>query len=55
MIRQREDLYFYFFTKRIHRFEQCIPSDWGNGYDPVNHLHGLADAEACAVIAMQLL
>ena len=27
----------------------------GNGYDLVNHHHALADAEACAVIAMQLL
>ncbi|MBS7301836.1 MAG: 3'-5' exoribonuclease, partial [Bacteroidales bacterium] len=25
------------------------------GYDLVNHHHALADAEACAVIAMQLL
>lgn len=35
MIRQRPDLYFYFFTKRIHRFEKCMPSDWGDGYDNV--------------------
>lgn len=35
MIRQRRDLYFYFFTKRIHRFERCMPSDWGDGYDNV--------------------
>lgn len=35
MIRQRPDLYFYFFTKRIHRFEECMPSDWGEGYDNV--------------------
>ena len=27
--------YFYFFTKRIHRFERCMPSDWGDGYDNV--------------------
>lgn len=35
MMRQRSDCYFYFFTKRIDRFVQCIPSDWGNGYDNV--------------------
>lgn len=35
MIRQRSDLQFLFLTKRIHRFLQCIPSDWGQGYDNV--------------------
>lgn len=35
MIRRREDVYFYFFTKRIHRFEQCMPPDWGDGYENV--------------------
>lgn len=35
MIRQRNDLWFYFFTKRIDRFMQCIPDDWNEGYDNV--------------------
>ena len=35
MIKQRQDCMFYFFTKRIDRFEKCMPSDWGNGYDNV--------------------
>lgn len=35
MIRQRRDLFFMFITKRIDRFEQCKPSDWGNGWDNV--------------------
>ena len=26
---------FFFFTKRIDRFAQCLPEDWGNGYDNV--------------------
>jgi len=26
---------FFFFTKRIDRFAECIPSDWGDGYDNV--------------------
>lgn len=35
MIRRRPDLRFLFLTKRIHRFLQCIPSDWDQGYDNV--------------------
>ena len=31
----RKDLYFYFFTKRIHRLKECLPPDWGDGYDNV--------------------
>jgi protein gp37 len=28
----RQDLHFFIPTKRIHRFEQCAPDDWGDGY-----------------------
>lgn len=35
MIKERSDCFFYFFTKRIDRFAQCIPDDWGDGYDNV--------------------
>ena len=35
IIRQRNDCRFVFFTKRIERLEQCLPSDWGDGYDHV--------------------
>lgn len=35
MMKERSDCYFYFFTKRIHRFEACMPADWGEGYDNV--------------------
>ncbi len=35
MIRRRPDLQFLFLTKRIHRFLECIPSDWGEGYNNV--------------------
>ncbi|MEG0788705.1 MAG: DUF5131 family protein [Alistipes sp.] len=31
----RRDLMFFFFTKRIDRFSQCQPDDWGDGYDHV--------------------
>ena len=35
IIRQRRDCSFYFFTKRIDRLAECLPSDWGEGYDHV--------------------
>lgn len=35
MIRRRQDLHFMIITKRIHRFLQCIPEDWGDGYPNV--------------------
>lgn len=35
MIRKRSDLHFIFLTKRIERFEECIPDDWGEGYENV--------------------
>ena len=35
MIRERQDLHFLFLTKRIERFMQCIPKDWGHGYENV--------------------
>lgn len=35
MIKQRQDLTFLFLTKRIERFEETVPADWGEGYDNV--------------------
>lgn len=35
MIRERSDCMFFFFTKRIQRFMECVPDDWGDGYDNV--------------------
>jgi len=35
MIRERRDLKFHIITKRIDRFEQCIPPDWGDGWEHV--------------------
>ena len=35
MIWERPDLHFLFLTKRIERFEACIPADWDEGYDNV--------------------
>lgn len=35
MMREREDCTFLFLTKRIDRFMDCIPDDWGDGYENV--------------------
>ena len=35
MIRERKDLEFHIITKRIDRFEDCIPEDWEDGWDNV--------------------
>ncbi len=35
IIKERSDLNFLMITKRIDRFANCIPTDWGNGYDNV--------------------
>lgn len=35
MIKQRNDVNFLIPTKRIARFNDCIPDDWGDGYDNV--------------------
>jgi protein gp37 len=36
MIRERSDCEFLFITKRITRFSQCMPEDWGEGYPNVS-------------------
>lgn len=35
IIKERSDLRFLFLTKRIDRFEACVPPDWDGGYDNV--------------------
>ena len=35
MMRVRRDCMFYFFTKRIDRFAECLPPDWADGYPNV--------------------
>lgn len=35
MMKARSDLRFAIITKRIHRFMDCIPEDWGDGYPNV--------------------
>jgi protein gp37 len=36
MIKERSDLEFLFITKRIDRLEECLPEDWGDGYENVH-------------------
>lgn len=36
IIKERSDLNFFFITKRILRFMECIPDDWGEGYANVS-------------------
>ena len=36
MMRERSDCEFLFITKRITRFAQCLPEDWGEGYPNVS-------------------
>lgn len=35
MIKERNKVHFYIITKRIERFMECIPNDWGSGYSNV--------------------
>ena len=35
MIWERSDLFFFIVTKRIHRAEECLPEDWGSGWENV--------------------
>ena len=35
MIRQRKDVTFWLQTKRAYRVKQCLPEDWGDGYDNI--------------------
>lgn len=35
MIRERSDVKFLIYTKRVFRMKDCLPSDWGDGWDNV--------------------
>lgn len=35
IIRKRPDVIFQLLTKRVSRISECLPDDWGNGYDNV--------------------
>lgn len=36
MIKWRKDLNFALFTKRVERIKNCLPQDWGDGYENVS-------------------
>lgn len=48
MIRERRDLHFCIITKRIGRFAQCIPPDWGDGWEHVTICSTCEDQERTA-------
>ena len=47
MIRCRSDLHFMMITKRIDSFSDCLPDDWGDGYDNVT-ICCTVENQACA-------
>lgn len=49
MIRERKDLKFMIITKRIVRFEECKPDDWGYGWDHVTLSCTIENQKECDV------
>jgi len=49
MIRERSDMKFTIITKRIVRFDECKPSDWGDGYDNVAIVCTIENQKECDV------
>ena len=47
IIRQRADVSFTIITKRIVRFYDCLPDDWGDGYDNVSICCTMENQKAC--------
>ncbi len=47
MIKQRSDVDFTIITKRIERFYDCIPDDWGDGYDNVAIVCTIENQKRC--------
>ncbi len=45
IIRERSDLHFHIITKRIDRFTECVPEDWGHGWDNVTICSTCEDQE----------
>ncbi len=49
MIKERADVHFNIITKRIERFESCVPDDWGEGYDNVSIMCTMENQEECDI------
>lgn len=47
MILARPDLHFFIITKRIERFQECLPPAWGEGYENVT-ICCTVENQACA-------
>jgi protein gp37 len=47
MMRQRSDVDFIIITKRILRFYECIPRDWGDGYKNVSFVCTIENQKQC--------
>jgi protein gp37 len=54
MIRARPDVDFFIITKRIHRFYEVLPDDWGDGYDNVA-IHSTVENQEMADFRLPLL
>lgn len=49
MIRERQDVTFFIITKRIVRFDECKPDDWGEGYKNVNICCTIENQKQCDI------
>ena len=49
IIKQRSDVSFIIITKRIARFEDCLPGDWGNGYENVSVCCTVENQKECEI------
>lgn len=47
IIKERSDVFFMIITKRIQRFTECIPDDWGKGYDNVGIMCTVESQKQC--------
>lgn len=46
-IKERPNVTFRIITKRIARFEQCLPPDWGSGYENVGIICTVENQKQC--------
>ncbi len=49
IIKERSDIFFMIITKRIARFNECIPEDWGNGYKNVGIICTIENQLQCDI------
>lgn len=49
MIKERSDLNFIIITKRIVRFDECKPEDWGDGYENVTIACTVENQKECDI------